>query len=130
MMIQLPLAATYFCNWTRSNSLTTAQRTALEDNTDPVPANVSPLATLWIEELHICVETLANEGVNFDDGDMRIRAPIVENSEGINTGGKIGDIVHSSPVFVGAPPFANRFGGAFPSTAGNTYFEYVAANSR
>ena len=111
-----------------ANGLTAAQETALEDNTDPVPANVSASDVVDRRIAYLRGDS-SNEGVNFDNGEMRVRAPIVENAQGINTGGKIGDIVHSSPVFVGEPPFANRFGGAYPSTEGNTYFEYVTANS-
>ncbi len=109
-----------------SNGLTAIQETALADPSDPTNLTASDIVDRRVDYLR---GDSTNEGVNFDAGEMRIRAPIVENADGINTGGKIGDIVHSSPVFVGEPPFANRFGGAYPSTVGNTYFEYVIANS-
>ena len=57
-----------------------------------------------------------------------MRERIDTSNNGITTGAKLGDIVHSSPVFVGTPPFVNRIGGEFPATATNTYAEFRVAN--
>ena len=108
-----------------ANGLTATQQSML---TAPVPANVSPASNIVPIRVDYLRGVTTNEGVSFDDGDMRIRALPTASAENIVTGGKIGDIAHSSPVFVGEPPFASRFGGAFPSGAGNNYSEFVAAN--
>ncbi len=103
-------------------NLTAAQITALEN---PVPAApVNPIVQTRIDYLR---GDSSNEGTNFDGGEMRVRSAL-STVNGITTGGKIGDIVHSSPVFVGDPPFVNRTGGAFPSGSGDTYAEFRAAN--
>lgn len=114
-----------------ASGLTAVQKDELADLTD-LPVSVtspSERTTLVDNRIDYLSGGDSNEGPNFDNGDMRIRAPVTTGADGINTGGKIGDIVHSSPVFVGQPPFANRFGGAFPSGSGNTYFEYRTARS-
>ena len=98
------------------------------DISDPVPMNVMANEIVDRRVAYLRGNS-SHEGVSFDDGELRIRAPIAENSDGINIGGKIGDIVHSSPVFVGRPPFANRFSGAFPNSTGNTYFEFRTSNT-
>ena len=46
------------------------------------------------------------EGGSYDDAEFRVRKA---------SAGKLGDLVHSTPVFVGAPPFNGRGGGAFPT---------------
>jgi len=111
--------------------LTSIQRDALADLSD-LPANVTTptdVNNLVDKRIDYLLGGESNEGVNFNDGELRMRSDVdFENPEGINTGGKIGDIVHSSPVFVGAPPFANRFGGAYPSGV-NSYFNYRNANT-
>ncbi len=108
-----------------ANGLTATQLNTL---TTPAPANVSPPSNIAPIRTDYLRGDTTNEGVSFDDGDMRIRAPLTTSPENIVTGGKIGDIIHSTPVFVGAPPFASRFGGAFPSGAGNNYSEFVTTN--
>jgi len=40
---------------------------------------------------------------------------------------KLGDIIHSTPVFVGAPPFFNRDNVPFPSVTGSFYSEFKLA---
>ena len=104
------------------SDLTAAQITALEN---PIPATpINPIVQTRISYLR---GDSSDEGTNFDNGEMRERAPL-STVDGITTGGKIGDIVHSSPVFVGIPPFINRTGGAFPSGSGDTYAEFRDAN--
>jgi type IV pilus assembly protein PilY1 len=56
-----------------------------------------------------------HEGNDRTAGDMRDR-PVVE--------GKLGDITHSSPVFVGAPQFSGRNGGQWPAVSPDTYAEF------
>lgn len=61
-----------------------------------------------------------DEGIAVDEGELRERE-VVE--------GRLGDITHSSPVFVGEPPFSGRNGGAWPSASGDTYPEFKESNS-
>jgi type IV pilus assembly protein PilY1 len=97
-----------------------------QDNLE-IPRPTTPVSATLVEDR---VEYLrgerSNEGTDFMAGEMRIREDTTTN--GIRTGAVLGDIVHSNPVFVGEPPFANRFGGLFPSTPTNTYFEFRVAN--
>ena len=108
-----------------TNGLTASQASELEQ---PIPANVNPPSAISSTRVSYLRGDKNDEGISFDDGDMRIRPPVTTTAENIATGGLIGDIVHSSPVFVGEPPFAGRFGGAFPRTAGDTYSEFRNAN--
>ncbi len=111
-----------------ANGLTNNQKTTLASAPSPPPANVSPTSAITPIRVNYLRGDTSNEGVSYDDGEMRIRAPRSTSTDNITTGGKIGDIVHSAPVFVGEPPFASRFGGEFPNTSGNSYFEFVVAN--
>ena len=104
---------------TLANGLTSDQEDRL---IPPAPLSIDPPDPIVETRVEYLRGDSTNEGTSFDNGDMRIREAILQNANGINTGGKIGDIVHSSPVFVGQPPFANRGIGAYPTTAGNTYF--------
>ncbi len=85
----------------------------------PQPANV-PAATNTFgdERLDYLRGQSANEGSSYADGEFRARSAVA---------GKLGDIVHSTPVFVGKPQFYGRNGGAFPQAAGKTYAEFVTA---
>ena len=105
-----------------SSGLTLAQQAELANPIPATPAN--PIVPTRVNYLR---GDTTNEGANFNNGDMRVRT--FSTTNGISTGGKLGDIVHSAPVFVGEPPFANRFGGAYPTTAGKTYFEFRTANT-
>ncbi|MFK7814873.1 MAG: pilus assembly protein [Gammaproteobacteria bacterium] len=101
------------------------QREAIQNTPTPIPTSpANPIVQTRVEYL---LGDTTKEGTSFDNGDMRIRAPL-DTVNGITTGGLIGDIVHSSPMFVGEPPFANRNSGLFPSGTGNTYFEFRATN--
>ena len=101
------------------------QREAIESTPSPIPATpVNPIVQTRVDYLR---GDASNEGTNYDNGEMRTRASL-STVDGITTGGKLGDIVHSSPVFVGIPPFVNRIGGAYPSGSTNTYAEFRVAN--
>ncbi|MEJ2115434.1 MAG: PilC/PilY family type IV pilus protein, partial [Gammaproteobacteria bacterium] len=105
-----------------TSGLTMAQQAELSN---PVPANpANPIVPTRVNYLR---GSTTNEGANFNNGDMRVRQ--FSTANGITTGGKLGDIVHSSPVFVGEPPFASRSGGEYPSAVGETYLEFRAANT-
>ncbi len=78
---------------------TSTQMYALDQ---PVPANVSDVGD---ERLNYLRGHSVDEGPTFDDGEFRIR-PLFA--------GKLGDIVHSTPVYVGQPSFTGRISGAFP----------------
>lgn len=106
-----------------STGLSNVQRADLE-----IPKPTVPVApTLVQTRVDYLRGNTSDEGTDFVNGEMRIRAPLI-TTNGITTGGKLGDIVHSAPVFVGEPPFANRTSGAFPSSFGNTYSEFRTAN--
>ena len=91
-----------------------------------IPSPTTPPATFIEDRVEYLRGERSNEGTDFIAGEMRIRDDTTNN--GIRTGAVLGDIVHSNPVFVGEPPFANRFGGAFPSAPGETYFEFRSNN--
>ncbi|OUS29267.1 hypothetical protein A9Q99_09145 [Gammaproteobacteria bacterium 45_16_T64] len=59
-----------------------------------------------------------NEGDIFDSGDFFDRD---------ETNTMLGDIVHSTPIFVGTPPYSNRDKSPYPTS--NTYSSYVSAQS-
>ena len=92
--------------WTGASTITGPRTTAgtqmnLLDL--PIPANVSNVGD---ERLNYLRGHSANEGLVFDDGEFRVRSE-----------SKLGDIVHSTPVFVGEPPFTGRITSAFPGVA-------------
>jgi len=60
-----------------------------------------------------------NEGSSLLLGEFRTRETVA---------GKLGDIVHSAPVFVGAPPFQFRDNVPYPDTAGELYSEFASAS--
>ena len=105
-----------------TSGLTAAQQI---DLTNPVPA--SPANPIVPTRVNYLRGNATNEGTDFNNGDMRMRQ--FSTANGITTGGKLGDIVHSSPVFVGEPPFVNRSGGEYPSSVGETYLEFRTANT-
>ena len=105
-----------------SSGLTVAQQTDLGNPIPATPAN--PIVPTRVNYLR---GDATNEGANFNNGDMRVRQ--FSTANGITTGGKLGDIAHSAPVFVGEPPFANRSSSAYPSAAGKTYLEFRTANT-
>lgn len=61
-----------------------------------------------------------NEGSNFSAGEFRKRESVE---------GKLGDIIHSTPVFVGTPPFQFRDNAPFPDTTTALYSTFASANS-
>jgi len=65
-----------------------------------------------------------NEGDDYSGGEFRVRPPLTVDD---NTfiGGRIGDFIHSSPVFVGTPPFSFRDNLPFPDVLGELYSEFV-----
>jgi type IV pilus assembly protein PilY1 len=94
-------------------NLTTQQ--ALLDS--PQPANVLPATnTFGDERLDYLRGHSADEGANGADGEFRERP---------QTAGKLGDIVHSTPVFVGKPQFIGRDYGDYPT---DLYSNFVTAN--
>lgn len=105
-----------------TSGLSDAQQEALQI---PAPANpANPIVPARVGYLR---GDATNEGSSFNQGDLRVRTQ--STIDAVTTGGRLGDIVHSSPVFVGEPPFADRFGGAYPTTVGSTYFEFRIANT-
>lgn len=96
--------------WTGSSTLTAAQKAALDS---PQPASVA--ATVGEERLGWLRGHSEDEGTSFDDGEFRER-PVEK--------GKLGDIVHAAPVFVGAPPFVGRGEAEYPLVDGELYHQF------
>jgi len=61
-----------------------------------------------------------NEGSNLNTGEFRVRK---------SEASKLGDIIHSAPVFVGAPPFGGRDAAPYPISLGDLYSEFSSATS-
>ncbi|MFK8027453.1 MAG: pilus assembly protein, partial [Gammaproteobacteria bacterium] len=55
---------------------------------------------------------------------FRIRPETDSTGGGIVHHAKLGTIANAAPVFVGQPQAVGRFGGAWPSTEGETYFDF------
>ena len=82
----------------------------------PQPANIAAATnTFGDERLNYLRGQSEHEGPMGDDGEFRERTA---------NGGKLGDIIHSTPVFAGKPQFTGRIGGVYPATAGETYPEF------
>ncbi|MET0105736.1 MAG: PilC/PilY family type IV pilus protein [Sedimenticola sp.] len=104
------------------------QRYHLDAIGPPVPVSSSKLGD---DRLNWLRGWSVDEGDDYDDGEFRERAA---------KAGKLGSIVHSTPVFVGQPPYRNRNQGEYPNTiqtaysafrndnAGRTAMVYVGAN--
>ncbi|MCG6970440.1 MAG: hypothetical protein LJE85_11785, partial [Gammaproteobacteria bacterium] len=98
-------------------NLTTGAGSQQEALDLPQPANVAAgTNTFGDERLTYLRGQSQYEGTNGDDGEFRERNSV---------GGKLGDIIHSTPVFAGKPQFTGRTGGVYPTTAGETYPEFV-----
>ncbi|MET0013118.1 MAG: hypothetical protein ABW088_05650 [Sedimenticola sp.] len=80
------------------------------DNIDPpVPANATSLGDKRLDWLR---GQTGNEGDDYNRGEFRERAA---------NGGKLGGIIHSTPVFVGQPPYRSRNQGEYPNTTQTVY---------
>jgi len=75
--------------------------------------------------------TLASQKLDYLRGDSTnegiVPTAIPNFRERPTVKGKLGDIVNSTPVFVGPPPFFGRNNPPFPSTPGNLYTEFKTA---
>ncbi|MGH8501585.1 MAG: pilus assembly protein [Gammaproteobacteria bacterium] len=89
-------------------SLTSTQKNRLNNPVPDAPTYGKPVGD---ERLAYLRGHDVNEGPNFHAGEFRER---------LATKGKLGDIVHSSPAFVGQPPFFGRLGGAWPGDYENS----------
>ncbi len=86
----------------------------------PQPTGVpSSTNTFGDERLEYLRGRDQDEGNNYSNGEFRERA---------EDAGKLGDIVHSTPVFVGKPQFLNRNGGAYPTASPYSSFVTAQAN--
>jgi len=110
----------------RWDDINATQKSQLE--VPSITANPPTPALLAENRLNYLRGDVTNEGTNREAGEFRERNP----REGEpNPGGKLGDIIHSSPVFVGPPPFAGRDTAPYPDTVGNLYSEFASsANNR
>ena len=92
------------------------------------PVGTPPTSpTLGETRLNYLRGDTSNEGTNFDDGEFRIRPETTSTGGGVTHFAKLGTIANAAPVFVGAPMAIGRFGGAWPSAAGETYFDFQTA---
>ncbi|WP_455220176.1 pilus assembly protein, partial [Kaarinaea lacus] len=100
--------------WAGLTSGINSQRALLDS---PQPASVLPGTNTFGDERLAYLRGLSgDEGTNYAIGEFRERS---------QTAGKLGDIVHSTPVFVGKPHFIGRDGGDYP---GDPYSGFVSAN--
>jgi type IV pilus assembly protein PilY1 len=99
--------------WTGSSTIASDQKTLLDS---PQPGNITLPATVGEARLGYLRGHSDDEGPSFDDGEFRER---------LGLAGRLGDIVHSSPVFVGKPPYTGRisapFPGEFPNNVDDLY---------
>ncbi|MFK7795142.1 MAG: pilus assembly protein [Gammaproteobacteria bacterium] len=75
------------------------------------------------------------EGTSFENNEFRIR-PETDSTIGTNAEGnqvvhnaKLGTIANAAPIFVGQPQAVGRFGGAWPSDEGQTYFDFQTSQA-
>ena len=102
-------------SWTSLTSGAGSQQELLDL---PQPSNVlASINTFGDERLEYLRGHADKEGTSYADGQFRERP---------QTSGKLGDIVHSTPVFVGKPYFIGRSGGVYPTT--DLYSDFVTAN--
>ena len=99
--------------WGSLTSGVSSQQSLLDS---PQPTNV-PVATNTFgdERVDYIRGHFSGEGVNGADGEFRER---------VGTAGKLGDIIHSTPVFVGKPHYIGRDYGAYPA---EKYSNFVTA---
>ena len=96
-----------------------------------LPPIATPLTTPSLGEtrLNYLRGDTSNEGTSFDSGEFRIRPETTSTGGGITHFAKLGTIANAAPVFVGAPLAVGRFGGAWPSASGQTYFDFQTAQA-
>lgn len=107
------------------DDLDLTQQTQLES---PIP-NSLPLALsdpfdIAKERIKYLKGDTTREGTGFDIGQFRIRPEVDTTGGGVMHNAKLGTIANSAPVFVGQPQAIGRFGGAWPSDDGDTYFDF------
>ena len=87
----------------------------------PMPGGSLDVAEQRLEYLR---GSAAEEGTSFDAGKFRERPETTSTGGGITHFAKLGTIANSAPIFVGTPQAVGRFGGAWPNTDGETYFDF------
>ncbi|MES9961208.1 MAG: PilC/PilY family type IV pilus protein [Sedimenticola sp.] len=93
------------------------QRYHLDAIDPPVPVSSSNLGD---DRLNWLRGWSVDEGDDYDDGEFRERPA---------KAGKLGSIVHSTPVFVGQPPYRNRNQGEYPNTIQTAYSAFRTDNA-
>ena len=100
--------------------LDSSQQAALNN---PIPTRAVPLP-IGNERVKYLRGLTQREGTSFIDGQFRIRPDTTSTGGGIIHKAKLGTIANAAPVFVGRPQAIGRFGGAWPSVEGETYFDF------
>ncbi|MGI0119478.1 pilus assembly protein [Zooshikella sp. RANM57] len=100
------------------SGLTTAQKTALES---PAPTSLPSGygdgdSVIGDERVSYLRGSQTLEGENFDTGQFRER---------FSDSGRLGDIIHSTPTFVGPPSFIRRDSEPYPTATGSLYSEFA-----
>lgn len=102
------------------NELDATQLVALDN---PEPSRAVPLP-IGNERLKYLRGLTQREGTSFIDGQFRIRPETDSSGGGVIHNAKLGTIANAAPVYVGLPQAVGRFGGAWPSSEGETYFDF------
>jgi type IV pilus assembly protein PilY1 len=89
--------------WTRLTDTSGGQQDQLNS---PSLSNYTRSGPVGKDRLEYLRGQSQYEGSSFDSGEFRVRPA---------NKGKLGDLVHSAPVFVGSPPFTGRGTGVYPT---------------
>ena len=73
--------------------------------------------------------TLTEDEINYLRGSRALEVPTGSFRARQQTKGRLGDIIHSTPLFIGAPSFNKRDFDPYPVTTGELYSEFAAVSS-
>ena len=97
------------------NKLTVEQRDLLDEISPPEPS----VKKLGEARLNWLRGHSSDEGPDYDAGELRSREA---------EGGRLGEIVHSTPVYVGQPPYMGRNTGRYPKASDSLYSQFQNDN--
>jgi len=101
-----------------TTNMTSTQLSALES---PTPSNMPGAygGIIADERVDYLRGDISNQGSNFDNGELRDR---------LGNKGRLGDIIHSSPVFVGTPRDTGRDSEPYPIATSDLYSKFYSDN--